>query len=215
MKNQMRLSRLIAYLAMPILIVSVIVSCTKESKPASETLVKNNSFANAAKEFYLSQIAIEQADSKESGSKKINQQRYDETGRLAEVSEKIAWQKATIFNQRQLEFLLVPFTDNKPFNNKNYEFLRTIVFSRDPSGINMNIIEILGDKGETFGDHNSNLMNSAIRKLLLDQLAPIKGINASVILFDKQYQQTKSFHISNGIWEAKRIQFRSDLEITQ
>lgn len=214
----MRTSRLIAYVAMPIFFVTVFISsCKKEIKQEESTPVLSNTFAKEAKQYVASQLANDKIDALASGSvSKKGSNQLKSNNRLSVISKKINWQAATTITQNEIEFLVVPFTESiTPFKNKQYEFLRTLIFSKQSDKIEMNILEILGDKGATLGSQHANLIASSIKKLFFNQVGLIEGIDASVMLFDNRYTQTKSFHLNDGVWEVKRIQFRSDLDITK
>lgn len=134
--------------------------------------------------------------------------------RMSKIADLIRWDGSfeTAINGKA--YLLVPLNEaTKPFKNKEFEFLRYLVFSDKDGSKDLSVIEILSDKGTSLGTNGKEIAQFALSNKLNNDNKPIEGLNASVIFFTGDYMRETSFHIANGNWKFERISFRSDLEI--
>lgn len=199
----------------------VIAACKKQLNPdqneITENRVSTNQLVSPSKSFFISTVLKSEAETKTlpkttlSKSKEATNLPLD---RMTKLSKDINWDGGFKLNIGESGFVFVPINESiKPFLNKEFEFVRYLVFEPKASGIfNLSVIELLGDKGTSLKSPKQMAM-SAFKNIQLNVANPLPDLNASIILYNQKYERLKSYHVSNGKWEIKRISFRSDLEI--
>lgn len=194
----------------------------KQKIISSEEIKKTNDIVKVS-QLYFKDTVLKSEISKSTNVKSEKRVKNDlntkinvKPNRIEKIEDLINWEEGfpVKINDKQLVF--VPLKENiKPFTDKSYEFTRFLIFKTNVYGYSsMSIIEILSDKATSLGDAKAKAID-AFRNVYLGQSNSIPFTNASVILYDQKYERLQSFHITNGAWERKRIDFRSDLDIKQ
>jgi hypothetical protein len=199
----------------------ILVSCKKQVNFEPNTIIQN-AYASphllfASKKFFDSAILKTQEETKlipnTTLSKALLVKNLSQD-RMKILSKNIKWEGAFKVDLREKSFLFVPVNENiNPFLDKNYQFIRYLIFENQNSIIhNLNIIELLSDSGSSLMDAKQTAI-SAFRNILQNSSNPLVQLNASVIFYNQKYERLQSYYVNNGQWQDKRIWFRSDLEI--
>ncbi len=215
MNRNIKISWITACLTVPLVLATVVLSCKKEAKKTAANPESVISGVNNAKQYFTAFIDSENSTEKGTGGKSAVYV-AEAKQRLQAFAQQVDWGRSMSKTINSVDYTIVPVAGSlTPFNNKSYEFLRALVFTDQSGHIQMKIVEILGDKGTSLMQNHAELIASSIENLFSEKTKTIPSTNASVMLYDNNYRQEKSFHITNGTWEERRIIFRSDLNITQ
>lgn len=127
----------------------------------------------------------------------------------------IDWDNSFFVQLDGINFLVSEIKESiKIFNDKGYQFMRFLVLRQEENHYtDMTVLEILGDKNYTFKQSGKMLADAMLKNYFKKLSDSISDVSASVMFFDKNYLIQKSFVLTNGVWSAKRVHFRSDLQI--
>jgi hypothetical protein len=96
--------------------------------------------------------------------------------------------------------------DLKPFQNKNFEASRCLIFYRDKSvKINMYVEEILSDKNTSLGDNIQEIMRLAFVNKYSGQNNNVTNVNLNVIFYNEDYNYESSFKVLDGRWSKNKF----------
>ena len=199
----------------------ILASCNKQVNLEPNNIIQNGSITPqllvASKTFFDSAILKTEAETKLIPNTTLSKGVVDKKlpqDRMKKLSKNINWEGAFKVNLREKSFLFVPVNESiNPFLNKNFEFIRYLIFESQTTNIsNLTFIELLSDSGSSL--NNAKQMTiSAFLNILQNTSNPLVELNASVIFYNQKYVRLQSYHVNNGQWQVKRISFRSDLEI--
>ena len=134
--------------------------------------------------------------------------------RLEKLNNEAKWEHSKSFQVLDRIFVYVPLESNlNPFSNKNFQASRSLIFYQDRLGnCQMDIIEIISDKGEIF---NSNLKEVAINAVLKKNFPNLvvsftNDLNANVLFYDQNYMPTHSYRISKGGWSKSSFSLQNE-----
>lgn len=198
-------------------------SCNKPSQAVNENVSSSPNASKSLRESagtYFATIATKKVDSVATpkGNKKyVRVIKQQPVNRFAQISKTINWQDAFEEQVQGATYLFVPVKENiKPFANRDFEFFRYLVFSKDKqAAVTVSVIEVLSDKGYSFELPGRQIAVAAFKNKMETKTGIIGSVNASVLFFDNAYKQTSVFKLSNGAWGEGNIRFRSDLSIRQ
>lgn len=189
-----------------------------ETKLSDQNPVVNEQNLLQVSKGYFSSLANEEKALLSQPTKKLPKNSpLRKNARIAQISELIDWEKSKVITHNNFNFLLVPFKeDRKPFKNKDFEFHRKLVFFNDSTGkLQMNIVEILGEKGTSLGNDLEELCKTSFLNSYLKQNNSIGNVNAHVMFYSSKYKEQNVFELIRGQWSLpkERFSFRSDIGI--
>jgi hypothetical protein len=207
---------LLSFLSIAVVSILLLNGCKKLNSGERPALLENN-ISQTAKNYIASLADKEKDISAQPPGEKPAKGIKKRVTPFSKMAPLVKWDQSTVGQYDDLRFIILPVGENiKPFENKEYEFFRNIIFCRDKTGKeHMSIIEILGKKGESLGDNYQDIAITAFENKHLSRSKSIGTLNASVFFFNEDYIQEASFQLQNGRWAPVRMSFRSDLDITQ
>lgn len=131
--------------------------------------------------------------------------------RMGKLSNKLLWNKATVYIKNGLEYTIVPVEEDiKPFTNKSYEAFRNLIFYRNKDGrMNMSVIEVLSNKNSEFGNMPSSIAKLAFENMYFNTQQQLANTNASILFYDSYYNLQSSFIIKDGVWNEAKIKLKN------
>jgi hypothetical protein len=125
--------------------------------------------------------------------------------RMGKLERQMEWPKAYLVTKERIKFIIVPVSHNKTLVSKDYDIVRSVVFSKLASGkIEVNIIEILGTKTQGLKTVTRELTELAWYNKVTGGSEAISGVEATVFFYDGAYQNKGSFSFKDGKWTISK-----------
>lgn len=127
--------------------------------------------------------------------------------RIKEFSAKVLWNDAKEYGNGLDNYVVAAIEEErKPFDNKNFEAARCLVFYKDASGaMRMDFIEMLSEKNQMLEGNITDIAANAFYNKQNKSKRKIGNINASILFYDKYYYPESSFQIKNGLWTSALV----------
>lgn len=127
--------------------------------------------------------------------------------RMGKLSKSAKWSQSKSFFRDGLSYIIVPINDQtNPLPISSRESLRYLLFSkRNGEKVEMKIIEMYSNLGETLGNDPSKNLIVAIENVLYQEKKSFEEISASVLIYDQFYYNEQSYYVNKGTWQKANI----------
>ena len=130
--------------------------------------------------------------------------------RMGKLQKLLLWSEAKVFNEESLEYVVVPMSATKSWQNQKYLGQRAMIFLRKANGdLMMQVVEVLAAKSILSPPDLISTANAAFRSKH-GKTSDFKfDSEVNVMFYDENYRHLGSIRYDNGRWNQSKVELRN------